>query len=100
MIDEASRCPLTEEGRRRTSCFIRWRTSSEIDAVWRGFCPVQTTKKSVYEQAGRMSRMTTFCASLSWARPAMRWACSSEFSAISVHAVEFRSVAVASVEPE
>src|SRR5438128_802061 len=36
------------------------------------------TKKSVYVQTGRMSRMTTSSASFSWARAAMRRACSSE----------------------
>ena len=37
----------------------------------RGLCPVQTTKKSVYEHTGRMSRMTTSAASFSWARAAI-----------------------------
>src|SRR2546428_3892341 len=46
------------------------------------------TKKSVKLQAGRMSRMTTSCASLSWAMPAMRRACSSGVRAGMLAAVE------------
>src|SRR5215212_856509 len=41
------------------------------------------TKKSVYMHTGRMSRMRTSCASFSWARPAIRRACSSGVRVVS-----------------
>src|SRR5918999_814693 len=80
MIQVASRSPSTERGSTRSSRFMRSRTSSWIAFAWRGFWPVQTTKKSVYVQTGRMSRMTTSRASFSCATAATRRACSSGVS--------------------
>src|SRR3954465_7211196 len=72
MIQVDSVPPSVERGTRPFSCFRRACTSSQIALVWRGLPPVHTTKKSVYAQTGRMSRMTTSRASLSWASAAIR----------------------------
>ena len=63
---------LDERGSRPCSCFSRSCTSSQIAFTWRGLFPVHTTKKSVYAQTGRISRMTTSRASLSCASAAIR----------------------------
>src|SRR5436305_207042 len=76
MIQVASLPPSVERGICACSFFIRTCTSSQIDLTWRGLPPVHTTKKSVYAQTGRMSRMTTSRASFSWASAAIRRACS------------------------
>src|SRR3954454_13516871 len=76
MIQVDSVPPSVERGTRPFSCFRRACTSSQIALVWRGLPPVHTTKKSVYAQTGRMSRMTTSRASLSCASAAIRRACS------------------------
>src|SRR5215210_547362 len=77
-IQSPSRTPSTARGPSPSSPFRRSRTSSWIAFVGREFRPVAMTKKSVYAVTGRRSRITTSSASFSWARTAMRRACSSE----------------------
>src|SRR5476649_2094629 len=76
MIQVASAPPSVERGISACSFFSRTCTSSQMLFTCRGLPPVHTTKKSVYEQTGRMSRMTTSRASFSWASAAIRRASS------------------------